>query len=409
MILGPTDTESPDPQEDNPQPDKASKVILETGDDEDENDVANQGESQRSEDAEPAEEIVLDEQNQRMDRALSLVYNNTENKLLRRSKLRLNDWLRDIRELFPSQQTLFLQKEAIDRLGIDSLIFEKEIIESLVPDVALIRTILELKDQISPDRYDVVRQLIRRFADEIEEKIIWKLQNTLAQQFEKGDPTDFPKKNEIDWPKTIRKNLKYFQPDLETIMLKRKFGYQKKRHGYPKIYLMVDSSGSMMESMITSAIIGSILSQIRTIETKLILFDHQVVDLTDHLVDAVDLLLHIQMGGGTNIRMALDYAEQSINEPAETYIFLISDLYDNQDDDGVLTRVLALKNDGVEIHCILALQDDPARSPFRYNKELAHALTQNDVPCYAASPDQFPDMLAEVLERSGKIDQFRNI
>lgn len=346
--------------------------------------------------AETNDEVDLDEETQKMDRTLSLLFDQTENDILKRSRPRLNEWLKDIRDLFPHQQTLFLQKEAIEEMKIGSLLFEKEVFESLTPDIELIRTILELKDQIPPDRIEDIRQLVREYAAEIEEKIRWALQNTLSHHSEKGNPTTFPRKQDIDWPKTIKRNLRHYQSDLQSIIIKNRYGYERKRRGFPELFLAVDSSGSMMESIIYSAIIASIMAHIRTVETRLILFDHQVADLSDQLDDIVGLLFHIQLGGGTNILRTLEYIQTQIKHPEETYIFLISDLYDNRTDDGVFDKIMTLQKDGVMVHCILSMDDG---GKIRYNKPLASRLTNAGVPCYSSSPDKFSETLRNALDQ----------
>lgn len=346
-------------------------------------------------DADTKDEYEPEGDNQRTDRALSLLYDKTENDILKRSRLRLNEWLQDIRDLFPHNQTMFLQTEAIENMGIGALLFEKEIIKSLTPDIELIKMILELKDQIPSDRMNDVRDLVRQYAAEIDEKIRWTLQNSMSHFFEKGDPTVLPLKREMDWPKTIKQNLKHYQPDLKTIILKRNYGYQRKKQGFPEIILAVDSSGSMMDSMIYSAIIASILAYIRSIKTRLILFDHQVADMSDQLEDIVDLLFHIQLGGGTNIVGVLDHIHKEMRNPEETYIFLISDLYDNRTDEGVLEKILELKKDGATVHCILSMDH---RGQVRYNKSLANALTMAGIMCYSSSPAHFSDVLNQAIK-----------
>lgn len=359
--------------------------------------------SSPNEDQQEVDEIELDEKSRKVDKALSLLFDETENGVLKRSRIRLNEWLGDIRDLFPHHQTLFLQKEAIDKLGIGDLLFEKEVFDALTVDIQLIRTIIELKDQIPPERMQDVRELVQRYARDIEDQIGWNLQNVINHQHEKGEPTHFPRKNEIDWPKTIRQNLRHYQPDLQTLMIKQKYGYVRKKQGIPAIYLAVDSSGSMMESMISSAVLASILAHIRSIETRLILFDHEVADLSDHLKNIVDLLFHIQLGGGTNILKALNYLHDQIRKPEETYLFLISDLYDNRTDQGVLDKITALQEEGVKVHCILAMEDNPGRTNYRYNKNLAAALTNAGIPCYTSSADQFAEILKKAMSHQAPV------
>lgn len=344
--------------------------------------------------ADPEQTNALDETDQRADKALSLLYDQTDNDVLRRSRVRLNEWLKDIRDLFPQNQTLFLQKEAIEKMGIGALLFEKETFESLTPDIELIRTILELKEQIPAGRMDDVHELVRRYAEEIEKEIQWALHNALSTTFEKGHPTVFPRKNEIDWKKTIKKNLRYYQPDIQTIIPRRRYGYERRKEGFPEIFLAVDSSGSMTESIIYSAIIASVLVHIKTIQTSLILFDHKVADLTDQLDNIVDLLFHLQLGGGTNIGGSLEYIHSKIQRPEESYVFLISDLYDNYGDEHVYQKMEVMTQERITVHCILTMDE---RGKVRFNKPLANALANLGIPCYSSSPDRFSEALKNAL------------
>lgn len=346
--------------------------------------------------AEEDSDVLNNENDQKRDQALSLLFENAAKNQLKRSRPRLNQWLQDIRELFSTDQVLFLQQEAIESLDLKSLLFEKETIQNLTPDIELIKTILLLKDQIPKENLHDVKNLVRSYARQIEEKIEWGIKNSLLLQHEKGDLTYHPRRHEIDWKKTIKKNLAHFQPDLNTILLKQMIGIEKRRRGYPEIYLIVDSSASMSDSMIYSAVIASILAHVRTIHTRLILFDSDFVDLTDQLNDIVELLFNIQLGGGTNIVRPLQYIHGLIQNPEESYLFLISDLYDNFDDKKVYDILNKMKEQKIKTHCILSM--DQHNKP-HYNRSLAQHLTNAGIPCYSSSPNQFGDTLQKALEQ----------
>src|SRR5690625_5389104 len=65
--------------------------------------------------AEENSDLLKNETDQKQDQALTLLFENASKNQLKRSRPRLNDWLRDIRDLFTPDQVLFLQKEAIER------------------------------------------------------------------------------------------------------------------------------------------------------------------------------------------------------------------------------------------------------------------------------------------------------
>src|SRR5699024_5341456 len=347
-------------------------------------------------DAEKNSTTLADESDQKLDQALSLLFENSSQNKLKRSRPRLNKWLRDIRDIFPPDQVLFLQKEAIDTLNLKTLLFEKETIANLTPDIGLIKTILLLKDQVPAENLEHVKDLVRSYSEKVEKEIEWGIKNTFFFHHQKGEQTYHQRKHEIDWKKTIKKNLRHFQPGLNTILLNQKVGYEKRRHGFPQIFLVVDSSASMSDSMIYSAIIASILAHIRTINTRLILFDSDVVDLTNHLDDVVELLFNIQLGGGTNISKALQFIKTQIHNPEESYLFLISDLFDNFDDQKVFDLMYGLKQQNIKVHSILSMDE---QGKVHYNKTLAQILTNSGIPCFSSSPDQFSETLKKALNQ----------
>ena len=61
--------------------------------------------------------------------------------------------------------------------------------------------------------------------------------------------------------------------------------------------IAVDESGSMLDSVIHSAVMAGIFARLPMLDTRLVIFDTQVVDLSAHLEDPVETLMSIQLGG----------------------------------------------------------------------------------------------------------------
>jgi hypothetical protein len=132
------------------------------------------------------------------------------------------------------------------------------------------------------------------------------------------------------------------------------------------------------------------------VRTSLVVFDTEVVDLTERLADPVDVLFGCQLGGGTDINRALAYCEQLVTRPEETVLVLISDLFEGGVAEEMLRRIHRLLADGVTVVALLALSDSGAPS---YDHDHAAALAALGVPAFACTPDQFPDLLAVALSR----------
>ena len=160
--------------------------------------------------------------------------------------------------------------------------------------------------------------------------------------------------------------------------------------------LCIDQSGSMAASVVYASVFGAVLASMRSLDTRLVVFDTAVVDLTDELDDPVDVLFGTQLGGGTDINRALAYCQSLITRPADTVVVLISDLYEGGIRDEMLKRVAAMKASGAQFVALLALSDEGAPA---YDREHAAALAALGVPAFACTPDLFPDVMAAAIEK----------
>lgn len=340
--------------------------------------------------------ITLTPEEQRIDQSLEAVYDSDRRGGLGSSAPKVSRWLGDIREFFPQTVVQVIQRDAIKRLNITSLLTEKEMLETVVPDVHLVATLMSLSRVIPEKNKEMARQVVRKVVDELLRKLSAPTQQAVTGALNRSARRRNPRYNEIDWKTTITKNLKNYQPEYKTIIPEVRIGYGRKRKAMKDIILCLDQSGSMGTSVIYSGIFGSVLASIPAVNTRMVVFDTTVVDLTDDLQDPVDLLFGVQLGGGTDIARALTYCQGVITRPQDTVLVLVTDLYEGGDPREMRKKFVSLVNSGVQLIVLPALNDDGAPS---YDKNHAEFLANIGVPTFACTPDKFPDLMAAALSK----------
>lgn len=340
--------------------------------------------------------VTLNIEEQRIDKSLEAVYDSDRSGGLGSSAPKVSRWLGDIREFFPQTVVQVIQRDAIKRLNITSLLTEKEMLETVVPDVHLVATLMSLSRVIPEKNKEMARQVMRKVVDELLQKLSAPTQQAVTGALNRSSRRRNPRYNEIDWKTTITKNLKNYQPEYKTIIPEVRFGFGRKRKAMKDIVLCLDQSGSMGTSVIYSGIFGSVLASIPAVSTRMVVFDTAVVDLTDDLQDPVDLLFGVQLGGGTDIARALTYCQGVITRPQDTVLVLVTDLYEGGDAREMRKKFVSLVNSGVQLIVLPALNDDGAPA---YDKNHAEFLANIGVPTFACTPDKFPDLMAAALSK----------
>ncbi len=303
-------------------------------------------------------------------------------------------WFGEIRALFPPQIVHLLQRDAIDRFGVKKLLSEPSILEQVEPDVGLIASVLAVKEALSNPAIEGAKKLIERLARAVESKLQFKLLNRISGRQSKGIRVIHPRKSDIDWHLTIRNNLRHYQPELGTIIPNKLYGQPRKSRALKHLIILVDQSASMSESVIYAGILAGIMYKVPTLKTHFIVFDTSVVDLTDALVDIVELLFEVQLGGGTDIQQALGYAEELIEPSLDTHILLITDLYEGAPEHLLYQRCQQLMDKGVNLFVLLALDDQGKPS---YDAKIGKHLATMGIPSFATTPEAFPEVIASAL------------
>jgi Mg-chelatase subunit ChlD len=276
-------------------------------------------------------------------------------------------------------------------------LLQPEILQSVEADVHLVATLMSLRHLAPTQARETMRQVVKRVVDELMRRLSQPMQQAVRGSLNRALRTNRPRPNEINWDRTIRANLKHYQPDYKTVIAERLIGYGRQhKQAIKEIVLCVDQSGSMATSVVYASIFAAVLASIPALKTQLIVFDTAVVDLTDLLTDPVDVLFATQLGGGTDINRAITYCQGRIDRPSETTLVLISDLYEGGHAADLVKRVTQLVQSGVNVITLLALNDDGAPA---YHHELAQRFTDLGAPAFACTPDLFPDLMAAALQK----------
>lgn len=343
-----------------------------------------------------AEGFRLGATDEAMDRALGALYDGDRSGDLGASSPRVARWLGDIRTYFPASVVKVLQQDALERLNLQQLLLEPELLEAVEPDVHLVANLLSLSRVMPGQTRETAKIVVRRVVDELLRKLENPTRQAVLGSLHRAIRNRRPRHAEIDWHRTIRANLRHYQPGYRTIIPELRIGYGRKRSALKDIILCVDQSGSMATSVVYAGIFSAVLASLPAVKTQLVVFDTAVVDLTELLQDPVEVLFGTQLGGGTDIHQALTYCQGRVQQPQDTILVLISDLYEGGNQTALRQRVAALVGAGVQVITLLALNDQG--TPY-YDHDNAHFMATLGIPIFGCTPDLFPDLMAAAIHR----------
>jgi Mg-chelatase subunit ChlD len=345
----------------------------------------------------------FDKNDKAIDDALAALYEPDLNTSLKgrggleKSAPRIARWLGDIRTYFPQSVVKVLQQDALDRLQLTAMLTQPEILETVTPDVHMVASLISLNRVIPETTKATARSVVRKVVDDLVKKLEEPMRQAVTGALNRAVRNNRPRHAEIDWQRTIKANLAHYQPAYRTVIPNRLIGYGRKAQRSQKdIILCIDQSGSMASSVVYSSIFGAVLASLPVVKTHLVVFDTQIVDMTEQLDDPVDVLFGVQLGGGTDINGAVAYCQTLVREPSNTILVLISDLFEGGVEQELLRRSNELMQSGVQMITLLALSDDGRPS---YDAALGAKLAALGSPAFACTPDQFPDLMAAAIRR----------
>ncbi len=307
----------------------------------------------------------------------------------------ISKWLGDLRSLFDPETVAVVQNDAIERKGLKQLLLEPELLDTLEPDLNLASTLLMLKDQIPKKSKESARAFIRKIVEEINRLLENDMRRAVTAALNRRAHSPLPAAAALDFPYTIRRNLKNYNKELGAILPERVWFFDRaSRVNRWHVILDIDQSGSMGQSILYSSVMACVLASMSAVRTSVVAFDTQIMDLTPLCADPVDLLFGFQMGGGTDIAKSVAYCQELVESPAKTLFFLISDLDEGGNRAALLRRLEELKASGVTVVVLLAIAD--GGKPY-YDAQTAQRVAAMDIPCFACAPEKLPELLERAL------------
>jgi Mg-chelatase subunit ChlD len=307
-------------------------------------------------------------------------------------------WLGDIRRYFPTGVVQVMQRDAIDRLDLQRMLLEPEMLQAVEPDIHLVSTLLALQHLLPDTTRETARLVVGKVVAQLHDRLAQPTIQAVRGALARTARTRRPRPGDIDWDRTIRANLANYQPALKTIVPDKLVGYSRRATALRReVIIAIDQSGSMSDSVVYASVFGAALASVRSLSTRLISFDTSVVDLTEHMHDPVDLLFGIQLGGGTDINRAMAYCQSVITRPTDTVLVLVSDLHEGTPGGDFVARIAAMARSGVTCVALLALSDEGAPA---FDRAAASALAELGVPAFACTPSSFPDLLGAAINRT---------
>lgn len=311
------------------------------------------------------------------------------------SALTTVDWLDGIHKLFPKETIERLERDAVERYEIHDVLTNPEVLERIEPSPALLKAVLRTKHLMNPQ----VLAAARRIVEEVVERLVEKLSVQVRTVFT-GSRTRKPSRHrrarDFDLKRTLRANLKHYRPEERRVAIERPEFHSRtsKRLEQWQLVLLVDQSGSMTGSVIHSAVTAACLHALPGLKTHLIAFDTAVVDMTSDVDDPVELLMKVQLGGGTDIARAVEYGAGLIENPRRSIVALISDFYEGGSEGRLVHLVKQLCEQGTQVLGLAALDEDA--NPI-YDHQMAARLTNVGAHVGAMTPSHLVEFVAERL------------
>ena len=312
-----------------------------------------------------------------------------------KSQLNAAKWIEKARNLFPKKTVEVLEKQALEHFNLTELLTDKKVLEKMEPNTDLLKTILQFKHLMKSDVIAEAKRIIKKVVDEITEKLQTDIRKSLLGKLNRNMPSNVKSIKNLDIKKTIARNLKNYDTENSRLVLKNVyFSSRVKRFNKWNIIIAVDESGSMLDSVIYSAVMAGIFAKLPMIDTRLVIFDTNVVDLSGYIDDPVEVLMGMQLGGGTDINGALSYCESLCENPHNTIFVTVTDLYEGGSTQNLLRTCADIIGSGSKMIFLTALDRDANPA---YDKNVGQKLADMGAFVGAMTPEQLGDYIGKMI------------
>ncbi|BCY12206.1 VWA domain-containing protein [Actinoplanes sp. L3-i22] len=240
-----------------------------------------------------------------------------------------------------------IEGDLVSRMRLREVLADNRLAKQLTPSMSLIEQLLRDKDNLDGVALANAKALIRRFVDEVAEVLRTQVAQASAGTIDRSVPPKRVYRN-LDLDRTIWKNLPNWSPEDERLYVDRLYYKQTAKRIEPaRLIVVVDQSGSMVDAMVNCTILASIFAGLPKVDVHLVAYDTRALDLTPWVHDPFEVLLHTQLGGGTDGTVALDLTRPKITDPRNTVVVWISDFYE-WNEQGVWDGMQAIHRTGVK-------------------------------------------------------------
>jgi Mg-chelatase subunit ChlD len=311
------------------------------------------------------------------------------------SLLSVPEWIRQVRELFPSDTVEILERHALDRYGMTELVTDPEVLKKLEPSYELLKAVLSFKGMMQGEVLEVARKIVREVIEQLRRKLAKDVRQALWGRLNKQRRSRIKILRNLDWRRTIRANLKNYDRARKQVVLGSLHFFSRVDHHMPwHIIMAVDCSGSMMDSVIYSAVMAGIFNGLPAMQVSLTAFDTAIVDLSDRIDDPTELLMSVQLGGGTDIGRALAYCESLVRTPTRTIVVVVTDFFEGADPQAMIGAIKRLCESGARVIGLAAL--DAAAQPV-YDRQMAERCVAAGAEVAAMTPQRLAEWLGRIL------------
>lgn len=309
------------------------------------------------------------------------------------SQLTVPAWLSEVHRLFPKETIERVERDAVERYEIHEVVTNPEVLARAEPNETLLKAVLRTKHLMNAEVLAMARELVAKVVRNLVERLARDIRTTLSGAKSRRRSNVKVSKN-FDAKGTIRQNLATFDKERNKLIIKRPLFFSRTRRAFEKwqIILLVDESGSMLGSVIHAAVTAACLWGLPGMKTHLCIFDTEVVDLTASVTDPVEVLMRVQLGGGTDIGSAVAYAASLIEAPRRTIVVLITDFFEGATKELLVRRVKSLCDQGTIVLGLAAL--DAEANP-DFDRDLARRLASVGAHIGAMTPGELATFIAE--------------
>lgn len=310
------------------------------------------------------------------------------------SNLTVPDWINAVHELFPQKTIERIEKDALERYHLEEMVTNPDLLERAQPNMTLLKAVLRTKHLMNQAVLAIARTLVKKVVEQLLEKLAQQVQAPFSGVLDRRRRSRLKIARNFDAKTTIQRNLAHYDPDTKRLYLKTPYFNSRVRQQVDRwqLIILVDQSGSMLNSVIYSAVTASIFYGLKAVRTHLCLFDTSVVDMTDHCTDPVETLLKTQLGGGTDIGHALSYAAGLVDNPRKTIVILITDFFEGAPPTRLFSVAKSLLESGVTLLGLAALDD---RANPSYDHHIAQQLVNLGAHVGAMTPGELALWVAE--------------